>query len=560
MSETNNQQSSKRRMPIWVWILVGVLVLAIAAAALFLPPLSLVEQLGVGGSYTDLAGVAYFHPDGLSVLAVEDIKNLRVQVTTIPREAFLSDLAGDQWQIAHAQLPSYLTPLSPVFTIRTRGEGQIVAEMSIPNGAEPYKRLALYTWNNDSMQWEFVPSQLNLIRQVIQFYPSADALNVMAVHVEPQVPDAALVVSEGGDIPDARYGFAIVEGVKIDETGTLVGQPVPASASLIMLLVENRLGGVSSYSDSVLQAALTEQIATAAAGANAGVVLDFAWGEGYGDFVAALSEQLHAQGKRVEVVIRAGDAFEPVLPAVSARVDRFWAAPGDNPALYLDNGGAGETLDRVVNLIDRSRVGLMIDAGVVESGSDYGTVTSLDSASAVIDGVTVVEGYANPDEVVVEAGTLLPLKVNGPLAEMGLDLAMGLNYLAYYGADEQVQYLYFGSASSVRQRLEWANLYSLSAVAVRGIADPDAPAGIVGGVSAFLDRQAVEMPAPVALEWKVLDETGLEVATATGDLTLAQYVFDTSVTPGQYTVTASINEQGREILIDALAVVVVPEQ
>ncbi len=546
-------------MPIWVWIIVGVLALAVAAAALFLPPFSLAEQLGIGGSYTDLAGVAYFHPDGLSVLAVENLNNLRVEVTTTPREAFLSNLAGEQWQIAHMQLPSYLTPLSPIFTIKTRGEGQVVAEMSIPNGAEPYERLALYAWNKDSGQWEFVPGQINLIRQMIQFYPSTDSLDVMAVHVEPQVPDAALVVSEGGDIPDPRYGFAIVEGVKIDETGALVGQPVSTSASLIMPLVENRLGGVPAYTDPVLRAALSEQIA-AVVGGSAGVVLDFDWNEGYGDFVTVLSDQLHAQGKRVEVVVRAGDAFKPVLPAVSASVDRFWVAPGDNPRLYLENGGAQETLDEVVSLVDRSQVGLMIDAGLVELTGSYGTVRSLDAAVAAADGVTVVEGYANPDEAVVEAGTLLPLKLNGSLEEMGLDLAMGLNYLAYYDADGQVQYLYFGSASNVRQRLEWANLYSLDAVAVKGIAHPDAPGDIVSGVSAFLDRQTVDAPAPVALAWKVLDETGFEVATATGDLTLSQYVFDTSIAPGQYTVTASFDEQGREILIDALAVVVVPAQ
>ncbi|MBN1120204.1 MAG: hypothetical protein JXJ17_03945 [Anaerolineae bacterium] len=557
MTETNDQQTSKRRIPIWVWIVAGVLVLAIAAVVLFLPPLSLAEQ--IGGSYTNLAGVAYFHPDGLSVLAVENLNNLRVQVSTIPREAFLSNLAGEQWQIAHTQIPSYLTPLSPIFSIKTRGEGQIVAEMSIPNGAEPYERLALYAWNTESRQWEFVPSQINPIRQVIQFYPSTDSLDVMAVHVEPQVPDVALVVSEGGDIPDARYGFAIVEGVKINETGMLVGQTVPASASTIMLLIENRLGGVPSYSDTALQAALSEQIA-AAVGGNAGVVLDFAWGEGYSDFIAALSENLHTQGKRVEVVIRADDAFEPVLPAVSGSVDRFWAAPGDNPRLYLENGGAQETLDKVVSLVDRSQIGLMIDAGLVESTGNYGAASSLDTAVAAADGITVVEGYADPDEVVIEAGTLLPLKLDGPLTEMGLDLAMGLNYLAYYDADEQVRYLYFGSASNVRQRLEWANLYSLNAVAIKGIAHPDAPGNMINGVSAFLDNQTVDAPAPIALAWKVLDETGLEVATATGDLTLVQYVLNTSIVPGQYTVTASFNEQGREILIDALAVVVVPKQ
>jgi hypothetical protein len=559
MSETSNQQTSKRRIPIWVWILVGVLVLAVAGAALFLPPFSLAEQIGVGGSYTDLAGVAYFHPDGLSVLAVENINRLRVEVTTTPREAFLSDLVGEQWQNAHARLPADLTPLSPIFTIKTRGEGQIVAEMSIPNGAEPYERLALYAWNKESQQWEFVPGQLNLIRQVIRFYPSTDVLNVMAVHVEPQTPDVSLVVSEGGIIPDPRYGLALVEGVKIDETGALVGEPVSASASTILLLVENRLGGLPAYTDPVLQASLVEQIA-AAAGSNAGIVLDFAWGEGYVDFVGALSEQLHAQGQRIEIVVRAGDAFETVLPGLSASVDRVWVAPGDNPALYLANGGAQAALDEVVSQVERSRVGLLIDAGPVELAGDRSMAKRLDAAVAAVGDISVIEGYANPEAVVVEAGTLLPLKLNGPLVEMGLDLAMGLNYLAYYGVDGQVQYLYFGSASSVRQSLEWANLYALNAAAVKGVADPEAPDSIVGGVNAFLDRQPVDPPEPVALAWKVVDENGAEVATATGDLTLIQYVVDASLPPGPYTVTASLLDQGRAIPVDELTVDVVPAQ
>ena len=116
----------------------GILVLAaLAGLLLFLTPWD-----GPLAYLTDTQP-AFAHPDGLVVRLPDGVSRALVQVTTIPREAFLADQAGSDWRAAHQALPKSLTPLSPIYTVKAR-QGRVIGEMDIPNGAEPYELLDLY--------------------------------------------------------------------------------------------------------------------------------------------------------------------------------------------------------------------------------------------------------------------------------------------------------------------------------------------------------------------------------------------------------------------------------
>ena len=80
----------------------------------------------------------------------------------------------------------------------------------------------------------------------------------------------------------------------------------PAAAkvdgSVVLPVVKNREGGFLAYSDPEQQERVIGWLMQLVASYD-GLVLDFAGGLGYTDFVAALVERVHAHNKRVEVIL-----------------------------------------------------------------------------------------------------------------------------------------------------------------------------------------------------------------------------------------------------------------
>lgn len=532
---------------LWVISAAVVLVLAVGIALLII-------IRPFDGPFTSLsaANPSMIHPDGLAVSLAQGSDSLQAQVTTVPREAFLADQAGAQWVVAHQALASSLTPLSPIYTIKVRGAGQAVAEMAIPNGAEPLAQLDLYRWEQSEGRWVFVPSSQDVARQVIVFTPQLPSQSVMAVHVQPEAPAAGVIVSEGGPDLGSNYGLAIPEGVRIDAQGNLVGTPAAASASTVLPLIKNLEGGFLAYPDPTEQPRLIDQLMPFASSTN-GLVLDFRTGQGYGDFLAALSERLHEQDKRLDIVIR-GTAFDAAeLTELAAHVDRVWLAPGDNPTLYLPGGPAEEAIKLCAGRIGRNKLGLWVSGLNVEVAGDTATSISLEQALAPFGGIEPVAGYFDPN-VPLAPGDNLAVRLAGQVEAMGFDPVLGMNYLSYHDSSGLLHNLYFGSARSLNNKLAWATIYGLEAVAVYGLAHPQAPAYLADGLSAFLGGQTIGEPAPMTIVWRVTGSSGAMLDEQQGDLSLLQYLWQVVSDPGQYEVSAGVKDDGDEAEIGKLVV------
>ncbi len=541
-------QPAARHVPVWAWGVAGMLVLVVAAA-LFIPPLALARRLGGAYMTLDPAHPAYFHPDGLTVSLADGSRSLSVEVTSLPRAVFLDDAAGSAWQRARAALPGNLVPLSPIYTIRSLGRAPLTAEMAVPNNAEPLERLGLYRWNAQAGIWEFVPSRVDIARQIIAFQPEAPSFSVMAVHVEPAEPVVALLVSPGGSAASVEVDLALPEGAHIDKAGVLVGAPAEVAAPAVLPLVENRLGGVTTYVEPVRQNLLGELLSLAAD--YDGLALDFAEGAGYTGFITALAEQLHAQGKALHVVLRPADLAEGDLAGLGRAADRVWLAPSHEPAAYTEGGAVGEMLARLVSQVDRSQVGLLVGSFSVDVASTSSVLLSFEQAAALFGEVQAVPGYldAGPSSLAMPqaiAGGILPLRLTARVESMGFDAALGMNYLTYHDEKGDLHHVYLASAQDLARRLEWARRYALGAVAVSGLARPDAPDGLEAGLAAFLSGQPAGAPAELSIVWQVQPPSGQPGAEQAGGLDLLQYVWNVPAEPGQYTILALVRTGAEE--------------
>ncbi|MBN1430779.1 MAG: hypothetical protein JXB07_20585 [Anaerolineae bacterium] len=536
-------------IPRKIWIIVAgvalVVTLGIVVLAILQP---------FGGAFTSLntANPSIMHPDGLVVRLAEGTSELQVRVSTIPREVFIADQAGKQWGVAHQTLQSRLTPLSPIYTVDMRGGHKAIAEMAIPNGSEPLALLTLYRWEPDEERWISVPSTLDLARQVIVFTLQDPSQSIMAFHVQPEPLTAGVVVSEGGGDLGVGYDLVFPEGVSIDSQGEFVGEPLAVTATTVMPLIDNRAGGFMAYPDPAQQTRVIDRLMSIAESRH-GLLLDFNIGQGYGDFLAILAEQLHAQDKRLDIIVR-GTTFDAAeLAGLSAHVDRVWLAPGDDPMLYLPNGQAEEAIKRCVSQVDRSKVGLMTSGLNVEITGETIATISREQALALFGSIEPVAGYLEPDAPLAP-GDALPLRLNSRIESMGFDAALGMNYLTYHDANEQLHTVYFGSARGLNNKLSWANTYGLGAVSVYGLAHPQAPAHLPDGLNAFLGGQAAGEPAPLSIVWRVADASGSNLTEQEGDLSLIQYLWQASGDPGEYAISAGVKGEIAEAEVGKLMI------
>lgn len=553
---SSKRQAKRVHIPRQVWVgAAGALAILIALAMLLAIPPSVPLQSLFGGPYVVLsrAQPSYYHPDGLLVRLTEDNASARVRVKVIPREVFLADRAGREWRAARAALADHLIPLSPIFFIEKRGDGQIAAEVSVA-GVQATERLDLLAWDAPRHGWVFVPAALDATDQTLTFYPHQTPISVMVVETRPTAFVAGAVVSaDTGDV-GASYGLSFLSGVTVDAAGNLSGMPATSRASTALPLVANpSTGGFTAYQDANVSAVLIQRLMVLAS-PYSGLALDFAPSAGYTDFVAALAEQLHKQGKRLDVVLR-GTSLAEYDPATLALVaDRLWLAPGDHPADYLEGGVVQRALENLTDQVPRAQVGLLVSIRDVDVIGGLAFAISSAEAAAHLGNVEAVAGYLDPVRPQVAAGSILPLALNGSVEALGYDSALGMYYLTYRDENGALHHAYLATAQAVNLRLGWARRYALGAVAVEGL---EAANFLADGLSAFLSEQPLGPPPPLQIVWQVRDEAGVLLTEEVGDLALKQYLWQVPDRAGRYTIRALLRGAGRESALGEITVEVI---
>jgi len=305
-------------------ILYGVIALLVIAG-LLLPPISLFDrlfrpcgELAIGGD----SSVAQI-PDGLSVLQASADQSYRVTLSAVTQADFESGTV-ESLMAARDALPVNLMLKSPVYQIAVCGEkaqpGSV--RVNIPAGAQPVDTLDLYAFDAESSTWVWIGSSKNTAQDTI--LAAVDTLpKVVALMQTTSAAPAIGAETDPGETLNADVADSVTEvyptGWVIASDGSLggdrAGLPASSTSPATYPVIRNYLTRGQPNPDlvrGVLQAPETRaahiDALIALAADYAGVTLDYQGlaasdREAYAAFVVDLAEALHAQGKRLHVVL-----------------------------------------------------------------------------------------------------------------------------------------------------------------------------------------------------------------------------------------------------------------
>ncbi|MEA3341949.1 MAG: hypothetical protein U9R15_18455, partial [Chloroflexota bacterium] len=422
----------------WAYGMIGVLVIV----ALMLPPVSLLHRLGIVGYTTiNAENSSVSHPDGLTLSVDPETfdDKLRVRLDSAPREVFLMGDAGSALKTAVENLPTYIEVKSPLYQIQTRGdiEQPVTIDVLMPNGAEPWETLDLYTWTGEA--WEWVGSDLHTEmaeHEHISAHVTDIPNNLIVVQVGTITQTVSTFLKPGDNLAAAANVLDEVNptGLLLGLDGDFVGdsagllQPVEGDAYAVLPTLRNWAPG-AAINHGLLSDLLTVPEVQKAHIANivqlctesgfAGVDVDYRGVEfkergGYSDFIGALAGALHAEGLRLTVVV------EPAAPtnggwdtggydwaALAAAADAVKVPFPNDPAAYIETGAAQRLLDWATAQVSRRKLRMLVSSLSAERSSveidhisleqalaPFGEVVALSNVSQVEPGSQVTFGFS----------------------------------------------------------------------------------------------------------------------------------------------------------------------
>ncbi|MFN2169623.1 MAG: hypothetical protein ACK2U9_25605, partial [Anaerolineae bacterium] len=217
-------------------LILNALIVLLLIACMLLPPVSAQERILEAG-YTSIdrdEGGALVDSDGMqvTVLAEGMDEDIKLKEESVPMASFLDGSAGKELKEAAQALPATLHVKSPVYELSVKGEmpASVILTVPIPNNAEPYESLSLYSWSGE--EWVFVPSYVvledDLLEARLDYIPGT----VAAFQSLPHPPRVSAELPGYVSLPDLG-GQALTElnplGYQLSEEygieGTLASLP-----------------------------------------------------------------------------------------------------------------------------------------------------------------------------------------------------------------------------------------------------------------------------------------------------------------------------------------------
>jgi hypothetical protein len=565
----------------WSIALGGVLVIGIIGLMLaFLPPFNLMQRLQ-GGSYTSLTAenpVAY-HQDGIQVVAAPDELDgsFGVKFDSVPQLNFLEGSAGDELRRAVESLPTNLVVKSPYYEIATKGQApdSTIVAVDIPNNAEPWETLDLYTWTGAGWQW--VGGRVDTNRELI------------LANVGPEVP-ASVVVVQAGPIspaistelppdqdPSAAANSGITHllpnGLLLDEAGSITGDltllPVPTVGSSPAILPSLRnwseetnagIRRVASLNQALLadvlanpgtrQAHINNIVALVVGQGYAGVDLDYRgvsaeWRDNYSAFVADLAQILHAQGKVLSLAVEA-----PSLTADGGRDTGGydWRALGQAadvirvpfPAGASSYGGDVQGyLAWALSQVSRYKLSPMLSTFSRDRAGDQVIFIGWEQALTPLGDVT------GPDGTVVSPGETVKVDLGGEALNTLQQDQENRTYTYTYHDDQGIEHqVTIVTTASVAKVLELAVRYHLGGVFVAGLLEPGNDLTLAEVVRQFANQTPPAASDALQVVWTVETETGGQLAREDRPLDgNKSFEWTAPDTAGEYLISAAITFQ-----------------
>ncbi len=563
---TFTQAREQFNLGAWAYGVIGVLVVA---ALLFLPPFSLLERLGILGYTTvNAANNSTEHPDGLALSVDSETFNgkLRVRLDAVPQLEFLEGSAGAALREAVEALPDHLAIKSPFYQIQVRGDPDqpVALDVVMPNNAEPWETLDLYTWTGET--WEWIGSELHAemaehesIRAQVTDVPN----NLVVVQAGQIAPTVSTPLGPDGNLMAAASALDEVNpsGLLLGTDGGLIGdpaslpQPAEGTPYAVLPTLRNWAPGATVnrglLSDlltipEIQEAHIANMVQLCTARGFAGVDVDYRGvapedRDAYTAFINALSRALHAEDLRLTVVV------EPPTPTGSKwdTGGYDWAALGAiadaikvpfpaDPAAYAEMGEAQLLLDWATAQISRYKLYMLVSSFSAERSGEEISYISLEQALAPFGEPIAIDGA-----IQVESGGQVEFGFSGQLLSITPQEAAGTYRLEYEAEGGGTRTVWLGTAANLAAKLGWAQRYHLGGVAVSDMLAPRNAAGIVEAVAAYHSAAASPAGQGIDVVWTVSSAEAM-LDQQISPLTEPGYTWMVTAANGTYNVNATI--------------------
>jgi hypothetical protein len=513
---------------------IGALAALVILAILLLPPVSLLERLGIVGYTTvNAENNSTSLPNNLTLSVDPETfaGRLKVKLSLVHQSDFLIGDAGAKLEDAARALPSHMVVKSPVYKIKVRGKADqpVMLDVVIPNDAEPWETLDLYTWTGEA--WKWVGGELHtevaeheFLRAQVTDRPE----NLVVVQMGHPTATVAATL-ETGENPLAMAGI-INEinpvGLLLGPDGSLVGDPngLPSSAagsaytvlptlrnwtpdkpavpSLLQDVLENAAGSQENHIANIVKMCQEQGFA--------GVDVDYRGisiedKAAYSAFIKALADGLHAAGYRLTVVV------EPPQPtnggwetggydwkALGAVADGVKIPFPEDPTTYIEGGLAQRLLNWATGQISRQKVYMMVSSLSAEQSSDNFSPVSLEHALAPF-GQALTIG----DITQVEPNSQVEFALSGSLRSIMPYEEAGTYRLEYESDDGSTRAVWLGTAANLAAKLRWARQYHLGGVAIVDIFAAGNAPSIADAISSYHSAAASPASQTVEVVWTV---------------------------------------------------------
>ncbi|MGH2536289.1 MAG: SH3 domain-containing protein [Candidatus Promineifilaceae bacterium] len=542
-------------------LLVGgvALLVVLGVVGALLPPLSLAHKLGLVAG--PAAAPRHSLPGEISLSPDDPAQALTV--SAVPRDAFLSGAAGDEWAAVAGALPENLSLVGSVYAIEHDGNAAPSgrARLSVPAGAPPAQALDLYSW--DGAAWAFTPSQVEAdgaeVVSAAGPYPVALGLLQAADRAEPAVVAELLPAQElPADVLPLLTDIS-AGTLTLSQDGALLGEAVapPAGDQRAWLRATNTGAVVDSVSLGNLlvstdarQTNIRALVEQAAVGDYAGVNLDYqgvgaAQREAFSAFVAELAAALHGQDKLLAVTLETPlqtsngwDTAGQDWASVGRSADAVLAQLPLDPAAYANDGPADQLLAWATRQVSRAKLHALLSVNAIDGVGQSLREVSPEQAVANFGQLTLTAGSPQ-----LEPGQAIELALSGSAGKLEWDAA-SLSYKYSYEEVDQTHTVWLTSEALLAQRSRLAGRHNLAGLAVRGLGNVADGAGYAAALESYLGAADAPQPASAAIVWALENADGAVIDSGSGDAFSGAW--QAPEEPGDYVVSAEL-AQGQRI-------------
>lgn len=546
-----------------------VLIFLVVVVFLLLPPVSLLTRLDPSYARIDETGGDVQDPDGtLLTFPSEGVQGpFRVKLTAVPRNLFLEG-SGDSSLVTAAQsIPPNLVIKSPFYRIQSHGSmpTTVVLDIPIPNEAEPYRTLDLYSWNGTG--WEWLPSRLLAGEGIIE--AKLDYLPKSAVVMQTQTarPKVSVTYTENDVLP-AVLGETSLEinplGLYLEADGLIAGYASQLSAefqgstSAVVPIIRNWHDDGTVRSDLIDNLLINDE----AQELHVGVILNLIQSNNYrgiGLDYREINPDLRQEYTSFLRQLRASLPADTqllvyVAPPLQVSADTWddgaydWQTIGriaDNvllpalsgPGAYEPGGQMEAMLDWAVGQVNRYKLQLYIPTRSLNQAGGRTMIVSYAQARQALGTVGIVGGMST-----VNAGETLNFTLSGLSAQSGLefDRDSGLYSFSYMEGDLP-HTIYLENAASLARKLQLVVQYNLRGVVVQNLFEPNGDPQSYEVLNQFINLFIPPVEGTHAIVWRVSDQAGGLVAEQVVDLTAPTFQWAAPAAGGTYQVIAALS-------------------